>query len=144
MAALDAPIAVGWDEGEPDDAGSLDHVGDYVCRLCGDEAQAAFLPGRDQRAHRSVIGDGCARGGEREPTARALEAALDRPGGGRPTARTTGAAQPRETRAAGTAERWPKPGADSTAARSQKVEEHIRLTVRGKSARVGDESAPKS
>ena len=142
VAALDAAVAVARHEAESLDVGTLDGLDDDVCRLCGEGAESAFLPRREQWAHRPVIGDGGARG-EREPTPRAFEAAVDRPGGGRAAARTRRAAQTWEQSEAAGAERFSEPTTSGAAARNQQVEQHIRPKLRGQDARVSDETAPK-
>ena len=124
--------------------GSLDRIHDQVRRLAGEHAQSAFLPRGHEGAHRTVVGDGGASGGEREPTARAFEAAADGPGGGRSAARAARTVQGDKSGPTSAAERGPESGTADAAAGNKQVEQHIRSTVRGKDARVGAESAPKA
>lgn len=88
-----------------------------------------------------MIGDRGARGGEREPTARALEAAIDRPGGGRAA---PGAARPHEPRKLGPAastDHGSEPATGGAATRDEQVEEHIPPTVPPEDAHLCVESA---
>jgi hypothetical protein len=125
VAALDAPVAVGRDERQRTGSGPFDRLDDHVCRLFGELPQSAVFPCSDERAHRSAVGDGGTRGGEREPAARALEAALDGPRGGRAAAGTARTAQPGEARETRRAERGSEPAAGGAAAGNEEVEQHI-------------------
>lgn len=125
MAALYAPVAVRRDEREHFDAGPLDNVRDGVCRLGGQHPNAALLPGGDEGSDGPAIGNGGARGGESEPTTRALEAAIDGPGGGRAAPAAARPDEPREARAAIAAKRRSGPAAGGTATRHEEVEQHI-------------------
>lgn len=142
VTALDAPVSVGRDEDERCDRGPLDDIRDDVCRLDGESPQAALLPGRDERPHRAVVGDGRPGGGEREPTALALEAAGDRPGGGRAAAVAARARKQEEPLSAIGADDGPRTATDGAARRNEEVEEHIDPTVRGSCARVCAGCAP--
>src|SRR4029453_1626152 len=143
VAPLHAPVAVRRDEGQSCDGGSLDDIRNDVCRLVREGSLTAFLPGRNERPNGSLVGDGSPRGGEGEPPPRALEAAQDRPGGGRPTARAPRSSKPRQRGTAAATKRDTEATADDAAARKQQIQEHIPSTVGAKSARVGDESVPK-
>ena len=86
VAAREAPLAVGRHErdqlsGRP--WHDLDHERGSDQ---GEAAQPALLPGGDERADARVVCDRGPGGGERDPPARALAAARDRPGDGRTAA----------------------------------------------------------
>jgi hypothetical protein len=141
VTALDASVAVGRNEREGVNGGSLDDIRDDVCRLVGQVAQAVPLPGGDDRPRGAYVGDGGARGGEREPPAGALEAAAHGPGGGRAAPGAARAAEPAELRATTVADRRAQAAASRAPTWNQKIEQHIRSTVRGEDARVGAETA---
>lgn len=143
VAALHASVAVRRDEGKSRHGGSLDANRDDVCRLMGEGSLTAFLPGRNERPNGSLVGDGGACEGEREPPPRALEAAQDRPGGGRATARAPRSTKPRQVGTACATERETVASADDAAPRKQQIQKHIPSTVCATSALVGDESVPK-
>jgi hypothetical protein len=143
VATLDASVAVRRNEREGVDARALDRIRDDVCRVLGEVAQAPLLPGCDERPDRAEVGDGGARGGEREPPARTFEAAGDRPRGRRATASATRSPQARELGEAPGANSLAEAAASHAPTRKEQIEEHIGSTVRSASARVGAGSAPK-
>lgn len=87
VAALQAPVGVGRNEGDPGDSRAGNGVDDEGCRLICDPPQPTLLPAADQPADGVVVLDGCASGRKREPASRAVAAAGDRPDGGRTAAR---------------------------------------------------------
>ena len=104
VAAREAPLAVGRHErdqlsGRP--WHDLDHEpgGER-----GEAAQPALLPGGDERADARVVRDRGPGGGERDPPARALAAARDRPGDGRTAAGAQRRGEPWQRARAGRAD----------------------------------------
>lgn len=127
VAPPKAPISVGRDEGERSDGRPLDGLGHELRREPREEAEPAFLPGRDKRLHRRVVGDGRPRRGEREAPARALPAAGNGPGSRRAAARAEGPAQARQRAAAPRAHCLAGGAAGHAALGEQKVEYAPRL-----------------
>ncbi len=80
MASLQAAIAVGRDIGDDVCRRPWHDLGHEVGGYLGERAEAALLPRADERPCRSRVRDGAARGGKREPAARALDATRNRPG----------------------------------------------------------------
>src|SRR5207245_11033470 len=75
VAALEAPVALGRDEGERIGVGPRDRLGDDLPGEPREAAQAALLPGRYERLDGVVIGERRARRGVGKPPTRALAAA---------------------------------------------------------------------
>src|SRR5207244_3251189 len=95
-------------------------------------AETTFLPGRDDRLDRVVVGKGCTRLDKGEAPAGALAAAGDGPGGGRPAARAERPGQPRERVQAVVTNLCAGPPADDAALRQQQLEQHASEARRAK------------
>ena len=128
VTSPEAPVAVRGDErdqvcGGPGGRPCHD-LGDQVGGERSDVAQPVLLPGGDERADGHVVLDRSAGGGERDPPARALAAARDRPGDGRAAAGAERRSEPRQRARAGRTEGGARQPADDAASRQEQVEEH--------------------
>lgn len=144
VAAADAPVAVGRDEGDGVGDRAREGVGDDVRRQLGQPPEPALLPRGHDCGHGRLVCHGRTGGGEREPTARALATAPHRPRRRRAAALAVDAEQERERSPAVRAEILTQTGAGNAATRQEKVEKHIASTLAGKSARVVHGSVPKA
>jgi hypothetical protein len=126
VAAAEAPIVVGRHEGDRVDRRPLDGVADQIGREFGERAEAAVFPASDDSPSRLVVGNCRSGAGKREPPARALAAARDRPRRRRPAARAQRPAQTNEALAAGFAELVGGATADEATPREDEVEHLVR------------------
>ena len=125
MAAPEAAVAVGRDKRDRLNAWPGDDLGDDVARDGGEITQTALLPRGDEQTDTRVVGDGGTRGAERDPAARALATAPDRPRDRRAAARADGRGEPRQRGRAQRTERGARKSADDTSLGKQEVEQHM-------------------
>ena len=143
VAAAHASVAVGRDERYAVGGRAGEAVGDDVRRELGHAPEPALLPRGHDRRDGCLVGHGRARGGEREPAARALTAAPHGPGRRRAAALAVRAEQERKRGPAVRAEILTQTGAGNATAGQQEVENHTASTLLRKSARVAHGSAPR-
>src|SRR5262245_60289346 len=86
MAPSETAVTVGRDERDQASCPKRNGLDDQVGGKRSHVAQAALLPGGDDRPDADFVLDGGSRGRERDPPARAFAAPPDRPGGGRTAA----------------------------------------------------------
>jgi hypothetical protein len=141
MSSPQPPIGVGRDEGDDRRVRPWHAFGDERRRVIGEPAQAALLPGRDEHAHRPVVGDGSPSRGEREPPSGAFAAATHRPGDGSATALAEGRLEPTQPLATAPAELLPAAPADEAALRQHQVEHTATLRARASRNPGGSQSS---
>src|SRR4051812_28832695 len=141
VAAPEAAVAVGRDEGDPCGPGPRQLVGDEVGRGARQPAEATFLPAADEGPRRVVVEDRGARGGERDLPALAFAAAVDGPLGRRAAPPADRRLDADEPGAATLAELTARATAHEAPPREDEVEQH---TVTLRAAGPGDcaETAP--
>jgi hypothetical protein len=143
MAATETPVAVRGDEHQRIGVRAGDSVADDIRRHLGEPAEAALLPGRDQRGDCVFICHRGPCGGERDPPPRAFTAPGDGPQRRCAAPCTVGAEQEWERNPAAVAEIRTKAGAGHATTREDQVENHIASKLERKDARVARKSVPK-
>ena len=144
VASADAPVAVGRDERERVGVGPGKGGADDVRRQFREPAQPALLPRSYDCRDSTLVSDGGAGGGEREPTPRAFPAPPHRPGRRCAAPSTVHPEQEGERSPAARAEILTQAGAGNATARQDKVEKHIGTTLARKSSRVARGFVPKA
>src|SRR5260221_9472348 len=124
VPALEAPVAVRWDERDQLCGGRRYDLLDNRGGQRSESADPALLPGGDEGTDSCVVLDARPRRGEREPTAGALAATRDRPRDGSAAACAERPVEPRQGGRAPRAGGGPREGTDDTAAWQEEVEEH--------------------
>ncbi len=126
VAAPRAPISVGRDIRDDVCRRPRNDLGDELGSEGRERAEAALLPRADERPRDGRVRDRRPRGGEREPPAGALAAALDRPGRGRAAAGAERRDDPDERAPADLARERARPPTAGAASGEEQVDEPLR------------------